>query len=412
MPPDGTSTSAGGWPHLAYEELPWTRGEAYQLASHRQRKEHAGTYNAVVPLAIAHRSVLLPGHVLAQVEDATTEIARFDVQMGGEIAPFSAVLLRSESAASSQIENLTASARAIAEVELGVGGTTNALQIVANVRAMSAAVALADRLSPATILEMHRSLMEAIEPDIAGRWRREQVWIGGTALGPHKAWFVPPHHSRVEGGIADLVQFTQRDDLPILAQAAVAHAQFETIHPFADGNGRTGRALLHSLLRNKGLTTSVTVPVSAGLLADTASYFAALDAYRTGDTTPIVVAAAQASLESLINGRQLVRDLRSIRRSWNDKVSARRTSAVWQVADLLVQHPVVNAKLVAEQLGIATANVYRYLEPLERAGVLTEFNDMRRNRAWRSKEILGALDAFAARVGRRTAPSPQGGNSS
>ena len=117
--------------------------------------------------------------------------------MGGEIAPFGAVLLRSESAASSQIENLTASARAIAEAEIGASARRNAAEIVANTQAMEAAVALSDRLDADTILTMHRALMHSNEPGTAGAWRDQQVWIGGTTLGPHEAWYVAPHHSRV-----------------------------------------------------------------------------------------------------------------------------------------------------------------------------------------------------------------------
>jgi len=124
--------------------------------------------------------------------------------------------------------------------------------------------------------------MEAHWPDIAGRWREQQVWIGGSRFGPHEADFIPPHHDRVPAAMADLAAFMARPDLPVLTQAAIAHAQFETIHPFPDGNGRVGRALVHSLLKAGGLARSVTVPVSAGLLGDTGTYFAADGIPRVG----------------------------------------------------------------------------------------------------------------------------------
>jgi Fic family protein len=212
---------------------------------------------------------------------------------------------------------------------------------------------------------------------------------------------VAPRHERVADAVEDLVQFVHRADLPVLPQVAVAHAQFETIHPFADGNGRTGRALVHSLLRHKGLTTNVTVPVSAGLLADTRSYFAALDAYREGDVEAIVGRVAAAALESLTNGRALVQELRQIRASWQDRLGTRPGSQLWSVAELLLRQPVVTAPLVAEALSVSPTNVYRHLDALGAAGVLRESTDRRRNRVWRSTEVLGALDAFASRVGRR-----------
>lgn len=107
------------------------------------------------------------------------------------------MLLRSESAASSQIESLTASARAIAEATLGEPAGASARQGVGNVEAMEAALALADDLSADTVLAMHKALLEHTGPDIAGKWRSEQVWIGGSDLGPHLAAFVPPHHNHV-----------------------------------------------------------------------------------------------------------------------------------------------------------------------------------------------------------------------
>src|SRR5262249_17476573 len=158
-------------------------------------------------------------------EDAATEIARFDAGMGGEIAPFGAVLLRSESAASSQIENLTASARAIAEAEIGDTRRHNAAQTVANTHAMEAPVALADHPNVTATRAMHGALMGVHAPGMAGRWREEQVWIGGSSLGPHGASFVPPHQSRVPAAMDDLAVFMQRDDLPALVHAAITHAQ-------------------------------------------------------------------------------------------------------------------------------------------------------------------------------------------
>jgi Fic family protein len=404
MSSDATAPSDTGWPSLEYETLAWDRGIPQGQISRSQLRRHQGPYQAAIAPKVAGSDPGLPSDLRASAEDAANELVRFDLEMGGEIAPFGAVLLRSESAASSQIENLTASARAIAEAEIGDLSRRNAAQIVANVRAMEAALALADEIDEDSILAMHRALMESTEPAIAGKWRTEQVWVGGSSVGPHGALFVAPHHTRVGPAIADLVEFIRRDDLQVLVHAALAHAQFETIHPFPDGNGRTGRALLHSMLRNKALVQRVTVPISAGLLADTSAYFDALSSYRAGDPSVIVREMVKASFLAVANGRELATELREIRTNWRERVVARRDSSVWRVADLLLRHPVINAQLVVEELNIAVSNVYRYIEPLERAGVLTEFTDRKRHRAWRSTEVLAALDGFAARAGRRTLP--------
>jgi Fic family protein len=360
-----------------------------------------GTYHPAVPANITDLVLDLPPSVLTEAESASREITRFDAELGGEIAPFAAVLLRSESAASSQIENLSASARHIAEAELTGGRTKrSAAMIVANTAAMQAALALSDTVDADAILAMHRALMANEPRHTPGEFRTEPVWIGGGST-PIGATFIGPRHELVPAAIDDLIAFAQRADVLVLPQIAVAHAQFETIHPFTDGNGRTGRALVQAMLRNKRLTQQVTVPVSAGLLADTDSYFAALTAYREGDAAPIVERFSQASILAIANGRQLVADIRGIRESWNDMINARSDSALWKLADLVTRRPVVNAALVGQELGIDSTNAHRYLNPLTEAGILVETTSGPRNRVWRSPEVLAALDAFAERAGRR-----------
>lgn len=393
--------SVANWPRLGSEVRPWTPRVSPHLVSASVRRRHSGSYRAAVVPLIANQALPLSSRVVALAEEASAEIARFDADLGSEVAPFAAVLLRSESASSSMIENLTSGAKSIALAELGSREKRNATEIIGNVAAMSAALELAERLDADAILAMHAALVGDLHPEIAGRWRDEQVWIGGTSYGPHQADFIPPHYEHVPDLIDDLIAFVRREDLPSLAQAAVAHAQFETIHPFPDGNGRTGRALIHAMLRGRGLTQKVTVPVSAGLLTDTKAYFESLSSYRDGDPSVIVECLAIASFEAITNGRQLVNELRAIRTGWDDKVKARRGSAAWRLADLLVRQPVIDAAAVAKALGIEPRNAQRAIAPLAEAGVLTEFTGFKRNRMWQAREVLTALDEFAGRAGRR-----------
>ena len=393
------------WPAIDYEELEWVSSDtSFFPASRRVRAAGHGPYRAaVLPPIASVAQVPLPPEVATEAADAAVEVARFDAELGGEIAPFAAILLRTESMASSKIEHLTASVRAIAAAEVGDRSRRNASLIVANTHAMTAAVELADHLDEASILAMHRALMEDEHPEWAGRWRTEQVWIGGSDYSPHLADFVPPHHGRVPASIADLVAFMSRSDIPPLVQAAVAHAQFESIHPFPDGNGRVGRALVHALLRSKGLTRNITVPISAGLLTDTDAYFAALDAYHDGDPAPIVLRFSEASFSAIDNGRQLVRDIRDVRQRWDEVIEARRGATPHALADLLVRQPVVDSPFVQRELGVSAQNVNLAIRRLVEAGVLSEIGKAERNRKWEAREVLVALDAFAARAGRRAA---------
>ncbi|MFC5267648.1 Fic family protein [Kribbella qitaiheensis] len=393
--------SSERWPRLGWETYPWVSKIPDDLVSRSVRARHAGPYTAAITPKIAELEIDLPGRTLALADEASSDIARFDAELGNEVAPFAAILLRSESASSSKIENLTSSARSIALAELGSDKRQNSAEIVANVHAMKAAIELADRIDEQAILAMHTALMIEQRPEITGRWRTDQVWIGGSDYGPHQADFVPPHADRVPEAMADLIAFAQRDDLPALVHAALVHAQFETIHPFPDGNGRTGRALVHSLLRRKGVTRNVTVPVSAGLLTDTTGYFDALTAFRAGDPDVIVTLMAEASFSAITNGRELVADLSDARERWIEKITARRDAAVWGILELILRQPVVDSSLVQRELGVSGPNANLALRQLEDAGVIKEFSDRKRNRLWQVPEVLSALDGFAARAGRR-----------
>lgn len=400
LEPDDELDTVGAWPVVAYEEHPWEPQDGADM-SRAERLASRGPYMAAVPPPITEiTDIHLPSEVDALAEEAATEIARFDAEVGRDVASFSSILLRSESAASSRIENLTASAKAIALAELGDHNRHNATEIVSNTRAMRSALDLADRLDGQTIVDMHEALLGGTHPEWTGTWRDQQVWIGGRNS-PHSALFVPPHRDRVPAAMDDLVRFMARDDLPALIQAAIAHAQFETIHPFPDGNGRVGRALIHSLLRAKKLTRSVTVPVSAGLLTDTQTYFDALTAYRKGDPVAIVQRLSDASFSAIRNGRRLVGDLHEVREGWNETIRARADSAAWKLADVVLRQPVIDSGLARRELGVSERNTFRAIERLMEAGALREVSGNSRNQRWEAAAVLKALDDFAERAGRR-----------
>ena len=362
-------------------------------------------YQAAVPVAIAELDFAVSGPVAADAEDAAAAIVRLDTYVssvfgGDDIAPMRSVLLRSESAASSQIENLTVGARQLALAELGAKASHNAQLVAHNVETMDAAVRLSERLDAEAILAMHKVLLRD-RPNQAGRWRDQQVWIGSSSVSPSGAAFVPPHHDRVPGAIADLVTFLARDDLPVLMHAAIAHAQFETIHPFIDGNGRTGRALLHAHLRSKQLVRRVTIPVSAGLLVDTQAYFEALTAYRQGDVELIVSQLADASIRAAGLGRWLVDQLAEIREEWLGRLPSRAGSAGRRLASMLIGQPAVDAAFIGERLGVSATATRRAIDQAVAAGILTETSDRKRNRIWIARDAIAVLDEFSDRAGRR-----------
>ncbi|WP_206050879.1 Fic family protein [Nocardioides speluncae] len=395
---------------VTYEEHRWAAAEAESdfAMSRRARLKARGPYLAAVLPEIAHRAFRLPAEVEAEAADALMEIARFDAELSatdlgrdGEFAPLAAILLRTESASSSQIEKVTAGAKALAMATIHENAGPNAQLVAANVAAMQRAVDMADDLSEDTILAAHGALMEGQEYAQPGRFRDRQVWIGGSAPTPHTASFVPPHADRIKPAMADLLAFLDRTDIPVLPHVAIGHAQFETIHPFADGNGRSGRALVHVMLKRAGATRRLTVPVSAGLLVDTEAYFDALTAYRRGEVAPIVERFTAAAFAAVSNGRMLNRDIADLYAEWEHLIVARRDAAVWKVLPHLVCQPAITVKFVQDATGVSNPAAQNAIDQLVAAQIVTPATASRRNRVWLADGVISALDEFASRAGRR-----------
>jgi len=396
---------------LSWEDVTWEPKMPVQ-STDRVRTSIAGRpYRAAVPAVIEPMQFNIDPDVAARAEDARAAITRFDAELSamfdGEFAPLSAVLLRTESASSSQIENITVGAKALSLADVGLAKFgSNARLVQANVEAMNRALELTGPLTPEYILAVHEALMHGQDRAEPGQFRDQQVWIGGTDYSPHKAEFVPPQDSRVKASIKDLCAFSERTDLPLLAEAAIAHAQFETIHPFNDGNGRAGRALVHVTLRNGGATTRTTVPVSAGLLSDTDAYYAGLIAYRNGDANPIIEEFCRATFAAVANGQHLAADLKALHDDWTNRLRARKDAAVWRVLPLLLRQPSVTSKLVQETMKITQPAADNALRQLHEAGALSRPKTVhgegqKRNVVWQATEVLEALDQFGERA-RRT----------
>lgn len=393
-------------PAISWASLDWEQQPLWQhrdpLASHRARQRNTGEFKSAVTPRIAERTPQLSPQLHTLVQDCTRTITRFDEQhatLGG--VPFAAVLLRGESASSSQIENLTVSARRLSLAVVGASSSAvghNAELVAHNVRAMHAALEAAESLTIESIMHMHHELTAGTLDD-AGKFRQQWVWVGGQS--PVTADYVAPHWKLVPAAMNDLVEFLARRDLDPLVQAAIAHAQFETVHPFTDGNGRTGRALISALLMARGVTKHVVLPISSGLLHDVADYIAALTAYRAGDVEPMIRCFIQASNAAVENARILAEDLSGLR----DKIlgTARRTtSALKAVADFCCTEPAFTVQMVEQNTSVAPATIYRIITTLEKAGVIRrEKTFVLGQRVWTVPHLNDALDAFAARAGRR-----------
>lgn len=388
------------------EQHQWV-ARADGMSSRAQIRRGSGTYRSAIPARIANYQPELPSDLAADLDEATAALARCDSYTAAtfppdtQMAPMRAVLLRTEATSSSQIENLTVGARQLALAEIDQATSVNAKLVVANVHLMQRALALSDRLDESSILGMHRELFSGDDRMGAGEYRRELVWVGTSGVSPLGAAHVGPQAELIAELMADLVRFLDRDDLPALLQATIAHAQFETIHPFADGNGRVGRALVQAVLANKGLLTRVSVPVSAGLLVNTSSYFDALTAFREGNVRPIVERFTAASRFAAIRGAQLIDDLNEELQRARQKLSHLRSDATaWRVLPHLAAHPVINVAFLIEELGVGEMSAHRAIRQLSERGVVEERTGKSRNRVWQHSGIIDVLDGFAEGIRR------------
>ena len=400
------SGAEASWPAAGRAAQTWVVSAevADYLGPRRTAKLDGTAYFSAVPARIADMDPT--NYLSASTARAASEALQDLVWFAGrsrDLPPvMGSVLLRAESASSSQIEHLTSSARRLAEAELGLDSSQNARLITANTAAMEHAIASTGALNENRILEAHSILMDQAPGVRAGAYRQVPVWIGGSNYAPVGASFVGPAPSEVQALMEDLTGFIERSSADALTTAAIAHAQFETIHPFEDGNGRTGRALAHMILGRAGYSAAVPLPLSAGLLSAGSGYFSALEAYREGEPDPIVSVFAAAASEASAFGLLLSDHVEALRDKWRARVRARSDSSVWGVLDQLFANPVVSIPYIARALGISDPAAMRAIHALADAGVLEQSGRDRRQKSWRAPEVLELLDEVAYSAPRRS----------
>ncbi len=385
-----------------------------------RRDRQSCDYEAYVPDLIAGRRIALDGDVAADVADAEVAIARVNVEAATllDTEALARILLRAESVASSRIEGLVVGAGRLlrAEVTRDTGGHVKditAAEVLANIDAMRYATCGIDpggKITLEQLLEVHRRLLSGTWlAEHAGVVRSEQNWIGGSSHNPCSAAFVPPPPDHVPELLEDLCAFCNQDSLPAVAQAALAHAQFETIHPFVDGNGRTGRVLIHLILRRRDLATRVLVPVSLVLATWARDYIDGLTAFRyRGPATSRaahegvnlwIARFAGACSRAVADTAAFERRVARLEEDWRESLGrVREGSAVDLLLRALPGMPLFTVPGVAELIDrsyiVANEAVARLLD----AGVIKQVSMGRRNRAFEAHEVVAAFTDLERRL--------------
>lgn len=382
------------WPSHTTATVPWRNAGRVPRADRLTTSVQAS-----VPPSIADATWTPDADTAALLDRAASAVRELDAGHGDGLAALSGVLHRTEAVASSRIEEEAASLDDVARAVVGIRANSSATAMVRAGGAIDRLVSSAGSgvITPDALLDAHRTLLrdDPVDGRYAGRYRDVQNWIGGGPT-PRLARHVPPPPELVPALVDDLFAFLHRDDLHPIAQAAIGHAQFESIHPFTDGNGRIGRALIGAVLRRRGLTRVVTVPVAPALVAEREWYFRHLERYRRGAVDEWVRDLAlaigtvcdEAALTAL-----LLDEGASIRAAGP---CADGPAAV--VGHAIRHDPVLTEDHLDHLLGGERSTVDTVVDHLCGAGVLRAVTERRRARAWVAVDVVDELDAFAARV--------------
>lgn len=393
-------------PGGTYIEQLWPGNPAGQSRAERT----PGRFSAYVPDPIEECEPRLTGSIsqfLSDADAAVRELNRLDRARASQIEPLARQLLRQEALASSRIEGLLISHKRISEAGYDPRGTADqrALEVLANIEAMEQAIQVGSgsgEIGPETIIELHRTLLGATQPRIAGVVRESQNWIGGRYHTPVGADFIPPPADRVPRLLADLAGFMNRDDLPATLQAGLTHAQFETVHPFADGNGRIGRCLIHVIFRRRGLAAHTVPPVSLLMATDVDDYVKALTAYRDDHESDWSAYLAETTIAAAAAAAELGERLAALQAEWRVKAGVRQGSTAEKVIEALPGQPMIDVKKAAQLAGTSDEAARLALNMLADRGVLEQVTKRNWGRVWQAKGLWNLLDRFEERLATST----------
>lgn len=381
--------------------------------------QHAGgRYRWYLPSGLADVDLSLDPDVVQDVVRAERELflAGDAALESGGIEGIARLLLRCESVASSHIEGLSIGARRLLRAELfeeepdSLRFDESALAVLGNIHAMSDAITLADGGAPITvetICDIHRSLCRKTNIEqFGGVVRTRQNWVGGSSYNPLSADYVPPAPEHVGALLDDLASFCNRDDLSAVEQAAIAHAQFEAIHPFVDGNGRTGRALMHLVLRRRGVCPVFAPPISLVLATEREEYMALLGRMHVDDAAAeheavnewvsfFASCASVACAESM----RLAQDLSEMEAMWRESLgTVRAGSALEAIIGEMRGIPVFSVNSMRRLCGRSQPAVSEAVKRLLEAGIVRVTSKGKRNRVFEVPDVITVFGMFERRL--------------
>jgi Fic family protein len=360
---------------------------------------------AWMPAPLAARDSELRAEAVRSTERAAAEVRRVGDRLPRGWEPLARLLLRAEGIASSNIEGLRAPVTQVVAAEAGdTAEPFPAAWVADNLAVVVDALDHAhtdEALGVGDLHRWHERLMDhsGMPEDLVGAFRASQGWIGGR--GPQDAAYVPPPPDAIDALMDDLLDFLSASRTDAVAEAAIAHAQFVTIHPYDDGNGRIGRLLALWVLARR-LSVAVPPPISVMIARDPGGYLSGLHAFRVGEHgqwiewfATVVARAADASL-------RWADEVDAVLEDWRARVTDTRADAAARaVLDLLPAHPVVSVDIAATCTGVSATAARGALETLAARGVLEEFQPNERGpgrprRWWIARGLVDLIGRWEA----------------
>jgi Fic family protein len=329
-------------------------------------------YRAFVAAPIAGDDTVLAAATLAECDRAARALGDIGSRTPVAWDPVGRLLLRAEGLASSDIEGIRVTPRRLLAASIAPVDDESARWVLDNIAAVETAYDDAYReLTSEILLGWHRILMGSspLPERYVGRFRDVQGWIGG--MDPTSAVFVPAPAEFVAGLVDDLVGFAGRRDLSPVAQAAILHAQFETIHPFADGNGRVGRALVGWCLRRRDVVSRAIPPLSPVIASDTDRYVYGLWAYRNGRLDEWVSWFADVCVAAAGSVAELTGRIATLLEIWRVSLAdSRADDSARRLVEHLPDLPVLDVGRAMAAIGVSERSARGALTTLEGRGVL------------------------------------------
>jgi Fic family protein len=377
-------------PFVTYEKRFYPFNDSITYISRRQRKQMEEPYMSAVVEDLSNLDIDLSDKTQMLLLDAIESLSRLDGYIKDKLKSFPMLLLRTEALSSSQIEHYSASNRNVALAQIQRKQSVEAVIIKSNLESLLSSISSNRTLDLDSIIELNKILLNDNNISI----RKRINWIGTPNSIPHEAAYVPPHPDYLETDMKRFISFCKRGDIHPLVQAAFAHAYFEIIHPFEDGNGRLGRILIQWILKEKLFLEHIHMPFSVSIVKNQKRYIDALDDFKLGNYESIIVVLLEHALGLVPKVYKILNDFLQLKNSWKEKIQLRQDALAWKMLDDFLIQPVFDVNYIKDKHKANDQAVRNNIEALVNVGIITPIGNSKRDIAYESKEVLDLLDRF------------------